>query len=41
VDKDGKRRARIVITDLMEPGAESPKYEFEMELALRETGRGR
>lgn len=37
----GRRRARIVITDLLEPGSETPKYEFEMELALRETGRGR
>ena len=35
------RRARIVISDLLEPGADVPKYEFEMELALRETGRGK
>ncbi|WWD17034.1 hypothetical protein CI109_101471 [Kwoniella shandongensis] len=33
--------ARIIITDLLEPGLEGPKYEFEMELALRETSRGR
>ncbi|KAK8864651.1 hypothetical protein IAR55_001901 [Kwoniella newhampshirensis] len=33
--------ARILITDLLEPGVEGPKYEFEMELALRETSRGR
>lgn len=26
---------------MLEPGAETPKYEFEMELHLRETGRGR
>lgn len=39
--KEEKKRARIVITDLMEPGTEVPKYEFEMELGLRETGRGR
>lgn len=37
----GKRRARIMVTDLLEPGNETPKYEFEMELGLRETGRGR
>lgn len=37
----GKRRARVVITDLLEPGNETPKYEFEMELGLRETGRGK
>ena len=36
-----KHRARVVITDLLEPGAVVPKYEFEMELNLRETGRGR
>lgn len=36
-----KRRAKVVITDLLEPGAVQPKYEFEMELELRETGRGR
>lgn len=36
-----RRRAKIVITDLLEPGAVQPKYEFEMELELRETGRGR
>jgi hypothetical protein len=36
-----KRRAKIAITDLLEPGAVQPKYEFEMELELRETGRGR
>ncbi|WVQ99664.1 hypothetical protein IAU59_006803 [Kwoniella sp. CBS 9459] len=36
-----KKNARILITDLLEPGIEGPKYEFEMELALRSTGRGR
>jgi F-box protein 9 len=36
----GKGRGRIVISDLMEPGVQ-PKYEFEMELSLRQTGRGR
>lgn len=29
----------MLVTDLLEPG--TAKYEFEMELALRETGRGR
>ncbi|CAD6572904.1 MAG: hypothetical protein TREMPRED_000685, partial [Tremellales sp. Tagirdzhanova-0007] len=38
---NAKRRACIVITDLLDPGNEVPKYEFEMELILRETGRGR
>lgn len=33
--------ARIMITDLLEPGLDSPKYEFEMELGLRETARGK
>ncbi|AAW45422.1 hypothetical protein CNBH0900 [Cryptococcus deneoformans B-3501A] len=36
-----KRPARIIISDLLEPGVEKPKYEFEMELALRQTSRGR
>ena len=36
-----KKRTRILITDLLEPGASEPKYEFEMELSLRETSRGR
>lgn len=36
-----KRPARIIISDLLEPGVEEPKYEFEMELALRQTSRGR
>lgn len=36
-----KKRAYIQITDLLEPGVADPKYEFEMELALRETNRGR
>ncbi|WVQ67343.1 uncharacterized protein L199_005539 [Kwoniella botswanensis] len=39
--KDGKKFARVIITDLLEPGNESPKYEFEMELILKSTGRGR
>ena len=39
--KGEKGHARIVITELLEPGSAVPKYEFEMELALRETGRGR
>ncbi|OCF60933.1 hypothetical protein L486_00577 [Kwoniella mangroviensis CBS 10435] len=39
--KDSKRFARVIITDLLEPGNESPKYEFEMELILKSTGRGR
>lgn len=38
--RDGKKRPRIVVTDLAEPGRE-PKYEFEMELVLKETQRGR
>ncbi|ORY26145.1 hypothetical protein BCR39DRAFT_541958 [Naematelia encephala] len=37
----GDRRARIVISDLLEPGNEVPKYEFAMDLALCETGRGK
>nr|XP_019011236.1 uncharacterized protein I206_04548 [Kwoniella pini CBS 10737]OCF50017.1 hypothetical protein I206_04548 [Kwoniella pini CBS 10737] len=37
----GKRSARVIITDLLEPGNASPKYEFEMELLLKSTGRGR
>jgi F-box protein 9 len=36
----GKGKAKIVITDLFEPGI-TPKYEFEMDLSLKETGRGR
>lgn len=36
-----KRPARIIVSDLLEPGVEDPKYEFEMELALRQTSRGR
>lgn len=36
-----RKRARIVISELLEPGVDNPKYEFEMDLALRETGRGR
>ncbi|WVF71200.1 hypothetical protein IAT40_006000 [Kwoniella sp. CBS 6097] len=36
-----RKNPRILITDLLEPGIEGPKYEFEMELALRSTGRGR
>ncbi|OCF30685.1 F-box protein 9 [Kwoniella heveanensis BCC8398] len=36
-----RKNARVLITDLLEPGVEGPKYEFEMELALRSTGRGR
>ncbi|WVQ79989.1 hypothetical protein IAT38_002090 [Cryptococcus sp. DSM 104549] len=36
-----KKYARILVTDLLEPGIGDPKYEFEMELALRETSRGR
>lgn len=32
---------RIIISELLEPGNPAPKYEFEMELSLRETGRGR
>lgn len=39
-----KKRARIVISDLLEPASESsppPKYEFEMSLSLRETIRGK
>nr|XP_019046593.1 hypothetical protein I302_05343 [Kwoniella bestiolae CBS 10118]OCF25523.1 hypothetical protein I302_05343 [Kwoniella bestiolae CBS 10118] len=39
--KDGKRFARVVVSDLLEPGNENPKYEFEMELILKSTGRGR
>jgi len=39
--KQEKKRATVVITDLLEPGSERPKYQFEMELSLRETGRGR
>lgn len=40
VDEKGKKRVRVLITDLMEPGGNG-KYEFEMELGLRETHRGR
>lgn len=36
-----KPMARIMIMDLLEPGLDSPKYEFEMELGLRETARGK
>jgi F-box protein 9 len=32
---------RIIISELLEPGNPVPKYEFEMELSLRETSRGR
>jgi F-box protein 9 len=32
---------RIIISELLEPGNPAPKYEFEMELSLRETSRGR
>ncbi|WWC89036.1 uncharacterized protein L201_003954 [Kwoniella dendrophila CBS 6074] len=39
--KEGKKFARILVTDLLEPGNETPKYEFEMELILKSTGRGR
>ncbi|BEI86619.1 hypothetical protein CcaverHIS002_0609060 [Cutaneotrichosporon cavernicola] len=39
-DERGRKRARVIITDLVEPGP-GAKYEFEMELMLRETGRGR
>lgn len=31
----------MVITELLEPGQHSPKYEFEMILSLKETQRGR
>ncbi|WRT66627.1 uncharacterized protein IL334_003586 [Kwoniella shivajii] len=41
ISSRGKRIARILVTDLTEPGIENPKYEFEMELALKSTGRGR
>ncbi|KAL7421994.1 hypothetical protein Q5752_003766 [Cryptotrichosporon argae] len=34
-------RAVVLVSDLLEPGAAAPKYAFEMELALRETQRGR
>ncbi|KAK4685981.1 F-box protein 9, partial [Tremellales sp. Uapishka_1] len=37
----GKPRAKIYITDLVEPGNANPKYEFEMDLDLLATGRGR
>lgn len=37
----GHQRARVLITDLVEPGMDEPKYEFEMDIALRETSRGR
>lgn len=36
-----KPLARIIVSDLLEPGLDSPKYEFEMELGLRETARGK
>ena len=36
----GKSRPKIVISGLLEPSSE-PKYEFEMDLVLRETARGR
>lgn len=39
-DERGRKRPRVVVSDLVEPGVNA-KYEFEMELALRETGRGR
>jgi F-box protein 9 len=35
-----KGKGRVVISELLEPGVE-PKYEFEMDLSLKETGRGR
>ncbi|GMK57875.1 hypothetical protein CspeluHIS016_0407090 [Cutaneotrichosporon spelunceum] len=39
-DERGRKRPRVLVTDLVEPGV-GAKYEFEMELTLRETGRGR
>lgn len=39
-DERGRKRPRVLVTDLVEPGG-GAKYEFEMELTLRETGRGR
>ncbi|WVQ77810.1 hypothetical protein IAR50_007500 [Cryptococcus sp. DSM 104548] len=36
-----KKPARIIVSGLLEPGVKEAKYEFEMELALRETTRGR
>lgn len=39
-DDKGRKRPRVLVTDLVEPGSDA-KYEFEMELGLRETGRGR
>jgi F-box protein 9 len=39
--KPAPRHARILLTDLVEPGALHPKYEFEMDITLRQTHRGR
>ena len=39
--KEEDTHARIRITDLIEPDHPTPKYEFEMDLSLRETSRGR
>ncbi|TYJ54452.1 hypothetical protein B9479_004868 [Cryptococcus floricola] len=36
-----RKPARILVSGLLEPGIKEAKYEFEMELALRETSRGR
>ncbi|WVR06828.1 hypothetical protein IAU60_003864 [Kwoniella sp. DSM 27419] len=41
IGQKGSRDARVIVTDLLEPGNASPKYEFEMELGLKSTGRGR
>jgi F-box protein 9 len=34
-------KGKVFITDLLEPGIKTPKYEFEMELNLKETQRGK
>lgn len=36
-----RKHPKVVITELLEPGENTPKYEFEMELTLKETQRGR
>lgn len=40
VNDKGKKRTRVLISQLFEPGG-SGRYEFAMELSLRETNRGR
>lgn len=36
-----RKHPKVIITELLEPGENTPKYEFEMELTLKETQRGK